>query len=498
MDAKCQTWTIGLAVGAALAVSSAAHAQTTAGQITSYQANLLGYWPMQTEGVVQSGRVQDFSLNHNHALVNSITAATPEVAASGPVDYSGALTFAATGPNGGRATVFPGGGSSDNVMQNNIHLEPGLLYVGRAGGSSGSFDASGVAPNSNRNPKAGDPNASPTPTVSADFTPQPGANPKVLLSGPAGSNYYISGATYQSGGAINGQPLVYSPGTQETFTGGLTGQSQMTMLMWAKMDAYDPNSNGGFGQMRGDTGQGWGLKVGGDGTVTFQRRNLDTSRSDAVARTPTDNPFAFGLGAWRFIAVTFDPAGTASGAFDNRVKFYTGLEGDADLTALRTAGTVSNQDWGSDNASAGTQPAAREFSIGGRQTGRAFDGEVAHFALLNTALSQAQLEAIFDGDTGITPGDTDLDGDVDLSDLGNLATYYAAAGNHVWMEGDFDADNDVDLSDLGTLATYYGAGQAQAFADFQALTGLSVPEPTSALSLLGLGGALALRRRMRA
>lgn len=75
-----------------------------------------------------------------------------------------------------------------------------------------------------------------------------------------------------------------------------------------------------------------------------------------------------------------------------------------------------------------------------------------------------------------TPGDTDFDGDVDLADLGALATSYGAAGDHTWRQGDFDGDFDVDLSDLGALATNYGAGQAQAFADFQSM----VPESTLA------------------
>lgn len=91
-------------------------------------------------------------------------------------------------------------------------------------------------------------------------------------------------------------------------------------------------------------------------------------------------------------------------------------------------------------------------------------------------------------------GDTDVDGDVDLSDLGNLATNYGMSSGASWGLGDFDCDGDVDLNDLGTLATYYGQGSAQAFADFQALTGVSVPEPAGA-SVLALGILTAMRRR---
>ena len=55
-----------------------------------------------------------------------------------------------------------------------------------------------------------------------------------------------------------------------------------------------------------------------------------------------------------------------------------------------------------------------------------------------------------------------------------------------WKFGDFDLDLDVDLTDLGTLASNYGAGQAEAYAVFQSMTG--VPEPTTA----GVGGAMFL------
>ena len=89
-------------------------------------------------------------------------------------------------------------------------------------------------------------------------------------------------------------------------------------------------------------------------------------------------------------------------------------------------------------------------------------------------------------------GDSDTDGDVDLNDLGNLASGFGQAGEKRWSKGNFDCDLDVDLNDLGTLATNFGAGRAAAMAAFEAL----VPEP-SALSLVVLGtiGLLARRRQ---
>jgi hypothetical protein len=89
-------------------------------------------------------------------------------------------------------------------------------------------------------------------------------------------------------------------------------------------------------------------------------------------------------------------------------------------------------------------------------------------------------------------GDTDLDGDVDLVDLSNLAASYGGNNGSIdWIHGDFDKDDDVDLVDLSSLAGRYGAGSAQAYADFGAL----VPEPAG-LALFGLAAA-DLRRGRR-
>ncbi len=53
-------------------------------------------------------------------------------------------------------------------------------------------------------------------------------------------------------------------------------------------------------------------------------------------------------------------------------------------------------------------------------------------------------------------GDTNLDGQVDISDLGRLATNWQA--NAAWSGGDFNYDGFVDISDLGLLATNWQAG----------------------------------------
>ena len=86
------------------------------------------------------------------------------------------------------------------------------------------------------------------------------------------------------------------------------------------------------------------------------------------------------------------------------------------------------------------------------------------------------------------PGDTNGDGDIDDSDLGNsLANYtgpIGAAGNKTFAQGDTDGDGDVDDSDLGTsFAGYTGP-----------LSPTVVPEPAS-IALITLGMIACFRRQ---
>ena len=99
-------------------------------------------------------------------------------------------------------------------------------------------------------------------------------------------------------------------------------------------------------------------------------------------------------------------------------------------------------------------------------------------------------------------GDANLDGQVDVTDLGALATNWQTSS--VWTGGDFDYSGFVDVTDLGILATNWQAGVGSPLGpgSFQAalasvgLGGVSVPEPTT-ITLIGLGmmGMAARRRR---
>jgi hypothetical protein len=94
-------------------------------------------------------------------------------------------------------------------------------------------------------------------------------------------------------------------------------------------------------------------------------------------------------------------------------------------------------------------------------------------------------------------GDTDLDRDVDLSDLGNMASSFGVASGKFWNNGDLDFDGDVDLNDLGSLATYFSTTFAVAKAQTPAVT-LSAPMASGQRGIVsrrqafmaGLGGPL--------
>jgi autotransporter-associated beta strand protein len=99
-------------------------------------------------------------------------------------------------------------------------------------------------------------------------------------------------------------------------------------------------------------------------------------------------------------------------------------------------------------------------------------------------------------------GDSDLDGDVDVADLGKLATSWQTA--NVWSGGDFDYNGTVNVNDLGLLATNWQAGVgnplgpdslSSALASL-GLPSVAVPEPAS-MGLLGALGAWSLKRPVR-
>jgi hypothetical protein len=100
-------------------------------------------------------------------------------------------------------------------------------------------------------------------------------------------------------------------------------------------------------------------------------------------------------------------------------------------------------------------------------------------------------------------GDANVDGKVDVSDLGALASGWQSSG--YWYTGDFNYDGVVNVSDLGLLASNWQQGVAGPAVDpmqlDEALAALglppsSVPEPVVATTTLIVSGLL-LRRTHR-
>jgi hypothetical protein len=97
------------------------------------------------------------------------------------------------------------------------------------------------------------------------------------------------------------------------------------------------------------------------------------------------------------------------------------------------------------------------------------------------------------------PGDANLDGHVDVTDLGALATNWQTSSN--WLGGDFNYDNFVDVTDLGALATNWQAGvgnplgpdSLQSALAAVGLSPVSIPEPT----VVALLACTVLARRKR-
>jgi hypothetical protein len=86
---------------------------------------------------------------------------------------------------------------------------------------------------------------------------------------------------------------------------------------------------------------------------------------------------------------------------------------------------------------------------------------------------------------GVTAGDANLDGRVDLDDFGVLKANFAMP-NRGWRDGDFNGNTVPDLDDFGILKANFGKGMAGGAA--------AVPEPAGGHLALGALAGVALAR----
>ena len=96
-------------------------------------------------------------------------------------------------------------------------------------------------------------------------------------------------------------------------------------------------------------------------------------------------------------------------------------------------------------------------------------------------------------------GDANVDGTVNVGDLGSLATNYGVTSGATWQQGDFNGDGAVNVGDLGSLATNYGmsVGGGGASPAASAASSTAIPEPAAAFLVSGLGILNVFGRRRR-
>jgi hypothetical protein len=91
----------------------------------------------------------------------------------------------------------------------------------------------------------------------------------------------------------------------------------------------------------------------------------------------------------------------------------------------------------------------------------------------------------------VLPGDANLDGTADISDLSKVLTNYDRSGME-WSAGDFNNDGSVNITDLSKVLTNYDKSVGSSAAGIKA-----VPEPSSVVllaTLSALAGLLSVAR----
>jgi autotransporter-associated beta strand protein len=284
-----------------------------------------------------------------------------------------------------------------------------------------------------------------------------------------------------------------------------------------------------------------GIDVSGSLTATLGTLSVGSNKLSVTSADATTNPYSLTFGATTVNGnATVDVAPSTGGG-----------PGTVTLGNISGSGSITKTSAGTLKLAGASNAISGNLAINGGNTIVAFSpGGGATPATLNVALlsfsgtgkldltdnqlfttssvasvqSQLSLHTLFTSSTGgvlgymntgsgttevrfTLAGDTNLDGAVDVADLGALATNYGMTSGAVWAQGDATGDGAVDVADLGQVATNYGLsvgagtvdGSAAVVASATALVAgsASVPEPTSLGIIGGLSIALATRRRRR-
>ena len=92
----------------------------------------------------------------------------------------------------------------------------------------------------------------------------------------------------------------------------------------------------------------------------------------------------------------------------------------------------------------------------------------------------------------VLPGDANLDGLVDVGDLGILGSHYGETVGVGWTEGDFNTDGEVNVGDLAILGAHYQDGGGFPLTPNGPCS--TIPEPSSMVLLVCSLAALRRRR----
>ncbi len=266
-------------------------------------------------------------------------------------------------------------------------------------------------------------------------------------------------------------------GTADTMGAGVADKGSMTVSNGVSMDMVISGGAWGsnyfhLGRQAGSDGSGtitgagstlagdiFRIGHGGEGIMKINDGGLLKAKTSVGTSTGSTGSGSIDMASGGMLAIPGDHSADIA-------TFLAKVGGDANIRWWdATGGALSKGGWESlTSATAGTDYTLAYQTFGDLNT----------YTLLTV------------NPAGPEGGDADCNGQVDVSDLGILATNYGDDRGLGWEDGDFNADGVVDVSDLGILATYYGAGTAVQ----------AVPEP-STLSLLLLGTLTLVWRRRK-
>jgi hypothetical protein len=147
----------------------------------------------------------------------------------------------------------------------------------------------------------------------------------------------------------------------------------------------------------------------------------------------------------------------ADGAYTqtHRVSFYNLATSDKNFTLSSTNPQLT---MGNAAFLDGVSLNAGDFIVFKPWTSEANVGVAFNAIMDGITIGVPEPASIPDGSSSVIPGDANLDGRVDVGDLGILAANYGTIDGATWAKGDFNDDHRVDVGDLGILASHYGEG----------------------------------------